>query len=95
MLLVALLVAVAGGAGVCDCSANPCALVPPPTAGGFPCYEGSIDDAKFCFKTDPLLAPNTTWACGTCTSFGYPTYLRNDPIYVNMGLWSSASTEKN
>jgi hypothetical protein len=34
----------------------------------------------------------TTWTCNTCASQGYPNYLRNDPIYKNMELWSSTSS---
>jgi hypothetical protein len=37
---------------------------------------------------DPLLPEGVTYQCGTCQQFGYPTYLQNDPIYKNMGLWS-------
>jgi hypothetical protein len=58
------------------------------TGSNFPCYQGSNADASKCLKTDPLLKEGTTWACGNCTSQGYPNYLQNDPIYKNMELWS-------
>jgi len=64
-----------------------CSLLPPSDVV-FPCYQGTPDDAATCFATDPLLQPNTTWSCGVCTDFGFPKYLRNDPIYTKMELWS-------
>lgn len=84
--------AVAENAGtVCKCS-DLCSLIPPTTAASsFPCYQGLPDDAAKCFQTDPLLAAGTTWACGNCTAFGYPNYLRNDPLYTKMELWAKDS----
>lgn len=61
-----------------------CALLPPSNG---PCYQGTPENAAKCFKTDPLLLDNTTWACGECVSFGYETYLQNDPLYKEMELW--------
>lgn len=90
-----LLLSVAGGAGASaaqksdaclECS-DTCALVPPADKSGFPCYQGSIKDANFCYDTDPLLATGTTWQCGTCAAAGFDSYLQNDPIYKNMELW--------
>lgn len=75
--------------GVCTGCADKCSLIPP-AGGKFPCYQGTPADAAKCFQTDPLLASGTTWACGTCSSFGYPNYLQNDPIYHNMELWTAA-----
>jgi hypothetical protein len=75
---------------VCNCS-DQCALIPPSDSKN-PCYQGAADDAASCFKTDPLLAKGTTWSCGTCATFGYPDYLRNDPIYKSMGLWNKADS---
>lgn len=72
--------------GVCDCS-DQCSLIPPKGSKN-PCYQGTPTDAAKCFQTDPLLASGTTWACGTCSSFGYSKYLRNDPIYTTMELYS-------
>jgi hypothetical protein len=69
-------------AAVCDCADNVCALVPPKDAQ-FPCYQGSNEDASKCFKTDPLLKDGTTWACGTCSTYGYPNYERNDPVMTS------------
>jgi hypothetical protein len=47
-----------------------------------------VDDAVFCYKTDPLLADGSTTSCNSCASLGYTDYMRNDPIYREMGLWS-------
>jgi hypothetical protein len=77
---------------VCKCNGQ-CSLIPPADKSGYPCYQGSPDDASKCYKTDPLLASGTSWSCGNCTQFGYPTYLRNDPLYTSMELWTSASVE--
>ncbi len=70
------------------CTANVCSIIPPANSTGYPCYQGNNKDTQQCYNTDPLLAPGSTWACGECVNFGFPTYLRNDPIYVNMELWS-------
>ncbi len=71
---------------VCDCSTPNCAIIPP--AGvDFPCYQGAPSDATKCYNTDPLFKTGTTWSCGNCTSFGYLTYLKNDPVYKSMELW--------
>jgi hypothetical protein len=74
---------------VCKCSGQ-CSLIPPADKVGYPCYQGLPDDAAKCYKTDPLLASGTTWSCGNCTQFGYPVYLRNDPLYTSMELWIHA-----
>ena len=79
-------------AGVCNCD-DLCSLIPP-SGSKFPCYQGAASDAAKCFQTDPLLASGTTWACGTCASFGYPNYLQNDPIYKNMELWVTSENKK-
>lgn len=76
---------------ICQCRGNVCTLVPPASDPSFPCYQGNNQNATDCFLTDPLLQPGTTWHCGTCESYGYPFYLRNDPIYTNMELWSLTS----
>lgn len=70
------------------CSDNVCSILPPSTSPGFPCYQGTNEDAKFCFNTDPLLLDGSKWVCGYCENFGFPTYLMNDPIYKNMELWT-------
>lgn len=75
-------------AGVCKCD-DLCSLIPP-SGSKYPCYQGAAADAAKCFQTDPLLASGTTWACGKCSSFGYPNYLQNDPLYKNMELWGTA-----
>uniref|UniRef100_A0A7S3H182 Uncharacterized protein n=1 Tax=Spumella elongata TaxID=89044 RepID=A0A7S3H182_9STRA len=73
----------------CLSCTSTCVLMAP--AGvNFPCYQGAPSDANFCYDTDPLLKPNTTYACGTCAQFGFPVYLQNDPIYKNMELWLTA-----
>ena len=72
----------------------PCSLVPP-TISAFPCYQGSVKDATFCYNTDPLLPSGTTSTCDTCASIGYTYYLRNDPIYTSMGLWAATQTKDN
>ncbi len=69
------------------CTDNICILVPPEGAN-FPCYEGTNDDASFCYTSDPLLKDGTTWACGVCKDLGYTKFLHNDPIYKNMALWT-------
>jgi hypothetical protein len=79
-----------GGAGPskpCAGCGETCALVPP-AGSAFPCYEGAPEDAAVCYVTDPLLATGTTWKCSTCMAEGFPVYLRQDPIYPNMGLWT-------
>ncbi len=55
---------------------------------------GSLSDAKFTFNTDPLLASGTTWKCGKCADNDYDTYLRNDPIYKTMELWSKSDNKE-
>ncbi len=73
---------------VCStCKGTTCVLLPPDEHKHFPCYEGTPIDTAKCFKTDPLLKDNTTWACGDCASFGRTKYLQQDPIYKEMGLW--------
>jgi hypothetical protein len=69
-------------AAVCECSESVCALIPPPDANNFPCYQGSNADASKCFKTDPLLKDGTTWSCGNCSAHGYPYYKQNDPVRI-------------
>lgn len=61
----------------------------------FPCYQGAVDDAVKCYASDPLLPSDSLWTCQTCATLGYPTYLRNDPIYQKMELWGNGSTKKN
>jgi hypothetical protein len=73
-----------------ECTST-CALIPPTSS--FPCYQGAPQDANFCYNSDPLLATGTTYACGVCSSYGFPTYLQNDPIYKNMELWGSGASE--
>ena len=74
--------------GACgDCSEDLCSILPP-AGTKFPCYQGTVADANKCFATDPLLNPNSTVSCNSCSVEGYKTYLRNDPIYKSMELWS-------
>ena len=75
---------------VCDCSADLCSIVPP-VGSSFPCYEGTVDDATFCYKTDPLLHPEAVWSCSSCSENGYPVYLQNDPLFQSMELWVTNS----
>merc|ERR1711918_150623 len=76
---------------VCDCTGSVCSLIPPADEEGFPCYQGSVEDATTCFKTDPVIKSGTTSVCDTCESAGYPVYLQNDPVYTNMQLWGKES----
>ena len=69
------------------CKDTTCVILPPDDYKNYPCYEGAPVDAAKCFKTDPLLKENATWACGNCASFGYTKYLRQDPLYTEMALW--------
>jgi hypothetical protein len=78
---------------ICNCSSNVCILVPPSSDPSFPCYQGNNTDATTCFLTDPLLQPHTTWHCSTCIQYNYPYYLRNDPIYTTMQLWSPTTVK--
>jgi hypothetical protein len=71
-----------------SCSANVCSILPPGTDSQFPCYEGTNEDTKFCYNTDPLIPNGAKWVCGQCADFGFPNYLQNDPIYKNMELWT-------
>jgi hypothetical protein len=90
-LLVVLLVSLGNAVRLgspCNGCTDVCSLVPPANSS-FPCYQGTPSDASKCFKTDPLLASGTTWTCETCSAVGYPVYLRNDPIYTSMELWST------
>jgi len=32
--------------------------------------------------------------CGQCKDYNYPNYVRNDPIYTNMELWTKVSTSE-
>ena len=74
---------------ICDCGGKSCVLLPP-TNRDLPCYQGSPDDAVQCFNTDPFLASATSWKCSTCEDEGFTHFMRNDPIYKNMQLWSKA-----
>ena len=74
---------------VCSCSADLCSIVPP-SGSSFPCYQGTIEDATFCYNTDPLLNPQSAWSCSSCADEGYPSYLQNDPLYKSMELWVSS-----
>lgn len=40
------------------------------------------------YSQDPLIAPGSTFQCSNCSALGYPYYLQNDPVYVNMELWA-------
>jgi hypothetical protein len=41
---------------VCNgCSVDLCSIIPPASATGFPCYQGTTSDTTKCFLTDPLL----------------------------------------
>lgn len=44
----------------CQGCATTCILLPPEGVS-FPCYQGTPDDAAFCFKSDPILKDGTTW----------------------------------
>lgn len=68
------------------CTSDVCSIVAPQGVD-FPCYQGTIADTNMCFATDPLLAANSTTVCASCTSIGYPQFLRNDPVYRSMQLW--------
>jgi predicted GH43/DUF377 family glycosyl hydrolase len=70
---------------VCDGCGDTCSLIPGSKAA--PCYEGTPENTADCFANDPLLTDGTAWVCGTCKDHGYPKYLRNDPIFTEMGLW--------
>lgn len=84
--------AVDRGSDAClDCADDVCALLPP-SGSSFPCYQGTDRDANVCYNTDPLLPDGSTYVCGTCAAAGYPTYLRNDPIYKSMELWSAVGS---
>merc|ERR1711968_255532 len=74
---------------ICGClKSDLCSLVPPKeSSDNIPCYQGTQKDATSCFKTDPLLANGTSWSCSPCSELGFPTFLRNDPLYKNMELW--------
>ena len=65
-----------------------CALLPPANDKVHPCYQGTPADAANCFDTDPLLTKGTEWKCGECPEYGYKTFLRYDPLYTTMQLWS-------
>jgi hypothetical protein len=54
----------------------------------FPCYQGIPKDANACYNTDPLLPDGEKYVCGTCADLGYVNYLRNDPLYTKMELWT-------
>lgn len=82
-----------GQSDICNCTDNLCSLIPPPDAGGFPCYQGDNQDATFTYKTDPLIKSGTTWICLSCEGNGYPYYLQNDPVYTNMELWSQTGAD--
>ena len=70
---------------VCGGCSDTCVLVP--TTDKYPCYQGTPTDTAACFATDPLLSEGTTWHCGECKDFGFPKFVRNDPIYKTMELW--------
>lgn len=74
---------------ICGClQSDLCSLVPPGgSSENIPCYQGTQEDATNCYKTDPLLVNGTAWSCSPCSEIGYPTYLRNDPLYKDMELW--------
>jgi len=69
-----------------ECTGNICSILPE-VDSSFPCYQGTPVNTNMCHKTDPLIHTDT-YVCDTCSSQGYSKYLQNDPIYVNMELWS-------
>lgn len=82
----------ADGSVPCKGCSTVCSILPPP-GSDFLCYEGSPSDTTKCFSTDPLIKANSTTICDTCANVGYTVYIRNDPIYVNMGLWNVPSAK--
>lgn len=73
----------------CNGCAENCSIVPPKDATKYPCYQGLPEDTKDCFNNDIAINDDAIWACGNCADFGYPNYLRNDPVYRKMGLWTT------
>lgn len=70
----------------CSACTSICTIIPP-AGSTFPCYEGTPANTKSCYNTDPLIQSGSTYQCTACTDLGYPYYLQNDPVYVNMELW--------
>jgi len=74
-----------------NCAGDVCALVPPTSDPNPFCYEGTNSAANDCFNNDIAVSADATPKCGKCSDYGYGKYLRNDPIYTEMGLWSTKS----
>lgn len=94
MLLIALVLTVALAMPsdlVCNGCSSTCSLY---STDSFPCYEGAPNDAVRCYNTDPLIPAGTVWSCDTCASHGYTVYLRQDPVYTKMALWSVAASNE-
>jgi hypothetical protein len=73
-----------------ECTSNVCSILPE-SGSTFPCYQGTPENTNLCYKTDPLIKTNT-YVCNTCASQGYGNYIQNDPVYINMELWSKKNT---
>ncbi len=71
---------------ICTDCTDVCSILAP-SGSSFPCYQGTPENANFCYNTDPLIDPASTYICNTCSTAGYTVYLQNDPVYRNMELW--------
>jgi hypothetical protein len=78
----------AGDSTVCAVCTSICTIVPPESATGIPCYQGAPADTATTFQRDPVIPKGSTWDCDSCSLHGYPNYMRNDPIFTKMELWS-------
>jgi hypothetical protein len=54
------------------------------------CYECPNENYADCnLSKDPLVAAHFK-QIGTCQGFGYKIYIKNDPVFVESGLYASA-----
>jgi cephalosporin-C deacetylase-like acetyl esterase len=80
---------------ICSCGDELfCSITPPPNSI-YPCYLGTIESTTDCFLNDPLVNKDAIWQCGNCSDFGFDNYIRNDPIYKDMELWTLGSKKIN
>lgn len=77
-------------------SGNITVLLPGPDDSDQFCYQcPNLEYAECNLAQDPLCSEHTL-ASGTCEEFGYKFYVKNDPVFVESGLYLSGkqSVEK-
>jgi len=82
-----------GGVSSClQCPDNTCALVlPSATSQKDLCYQSGNEDAEVFYDTNPLLPEGIVRYCGTCAAYGFPVFMRSDPLYPDTSLYQMDS----